>query len=164
VAETSVFTVYEVLRFSGECFVFHLWVNQVWALSFLYGLLLWYIELSLFLFYIHNKDTEMVNMKVDRQKRLLVLRLFSFQLRWREFCPSPDDVYTLIHSRDNKLSWVVGHIAWECWMLPGVSTVISIYITWLCIYPMFLIVGLFYLYKHIVHIITRELGRDKEIW
>ena len=31
--------------------------------------------------------------------------------------PSPDDVYTLIHSRNNKLSWVVGHIPWECQML-----------------------------------------------
>ncbi len=56
------------------------------------------------LFYIHNKDTEMINMKVDRRKRLLVLQLFSVQIWWREFCPSPDDVHTLIHSRDNKLS------------------------------------------------------------
>jgi hypothetical protein len=46
----------------------------------------------------------MINMKVDRQKRLLFLLLFSVQIRWREFCPSPDDVYTLIRSRDHKLS------------------------------------------------------------
>ena len=55
-------------------------------------------------FYIHNREAEMINMKVDRRKRLLFLLLFSVQIRWREFCPSPDDVYTLIHSRDNKLS------------------------------------------------------------
>jgi hypothetical protein len=45
----------------------------------------------------------------------------------------------------------------------GVSAVISLYIPWLCIYHMFLIIGLFYLYKHIVHINIRELGREEEI-
>ena len=35
---------------------------------------------------IHNKDTEMINMKVDKRKRLLFLLLFSVQIRWREFC------------------------------------------------------------------------------
>jgi len=34
--------------------------------------------------YIHNNDTEMVNMKVYRQKRLLFLLLFSVQTRWRD--------------------------------------------------------------------------------
>ncbi len=85
------------------------------------------------LFYIHNKDTEMINMKVDRQNRLLFLLLFSVQIQWREFCPSPDDVYTLIHSRDNKLSWVVGHIPWECWMLPG-GEYSDLYISHLVLY------------------------------
>ena len=51
----------------------------------------------------------------------------------------------------------------DCQMLPGVSTVISICITWLCIYHLFLIVGLIYLYKHIIHINIRELGREEEI-
>ena len=48
--------------------------------------------------------------------------------------PSPADVYTLIHSANNKLSWVVGHIPWECQMLYGVSTVISIYISFGYVY------------------------------